>query len=69
MSAPRSSSGHLSERTVKVELDARGKESAIREMAELLARSGKVVDADELVHADGLVATALRREAQGTTGR
>ncbi|MEV2213623.1 PTS fructose transporter subunit IIABC [Streptomyces sp. NPDC050997] len=55
-------SGYLSERTVKVELDARDKESAIREMAELLARTGKVVDADELV------ATALRREAQGTTG-
>ncbi|MEU0073028.1 fructose-specific PTS transporter subunit EIIC [Streptomyces sp. NPDC006332] len=55
-------SGYLSERTVKVELDARDKESAIREMAELLARTGKVVDGDELV------ATALRREAQGTTG-
>ncbi|CAM5743194.1 PTS fructose transporter subunit IIC OS=Streptomyces alboniger OX=132473 GN=CP975_13780 PE=4 SV=1 [Streptomyces alboniger] len=55
-------SGYLSERTVKVELDARDKESAIQEMAELLARTGKVVDGDELV------ATALRREAQGTTG-
>jgi len=55
-------SGYLSERTVKVELDARDKESAIQEMAELLARTGKVVDGDELV------ATAIRREAQGTTG-
>uniref|UniRef100_A0AAU1I1L9 Fructose-specific PTS transporter subunit EIIC n=1 Tax=Streptomyces sp. NBC_00180 TaxID=2903632 RepID=A0AAU1I1L9_9ACTN len=55
-------SGHLTERTVKVRLDAADKESAIREMAELLAGTGKVVDVDELV------ATALRREAQGTTG-
>lgn len=55
-------SGYLTERTVKVQLDATGKEAAIREMAGLLARSGKVGDVDELV------ATALRREAQGTTG-
>ncbi|PWI15861.1 PTS fructose transporter subunit IIC [Streptomyces sp. Act143] len=55
-------SGYLTERTVKVRLDARDKEAAVREMAGLLARSGKVVDADELV------ATALRREEQGTTG-
>ncbi|MFE5895602.1 fructose-specific PTS transporter subunit EIIC [Streptomyces sp. NPDC056462] len=55
-------SGYLTEQTVKVRLDAAGKESAIREMAELLAGTGKVADVDELV------ATALRREAQGTTG-
>ncbi|MEU1481408.1 fructose-specific PTS transporter subunit EIIC [Streptomyces sp. NPDC005760] len=55
-------SGHLTEQTVKVALDARDKEAAIREMAELLARTGKVVDLDELV------AAALRREALGTTG-
>ncbi|MFI1722841.1 fructose-specific PTS transporter subunit EIIC [Streptomyces sp. NPDC020489] len=55
-------SGYLTEETVKVELDARDKEAAVREMAGLLARSGKVADVDELV------ATALRREAQGTTG-
>ncbi|SDM85031.1 PTS system, fructose-specific IIC component [Streptomyces sp. cf386] len=55
-------SGYLTEPTVKVELDAADKESAIRELAGLLARTGKVADVDELV------ATALRREAQGTTG-
>ncbi|WSX17999.1 fructose-specific PTS transporter subunit EIIC [Streptomyces sp. NBC_00988] len=55
-------SGYLTERTVKVRLDADGKEAVIREMAGLLARTGKVVDVEELV------ATALRREAQGTTG-
>jgi len=55
-------SGHLTERTVQVRLDATDKASAIREMAALLARSGRVVDEDELV------ATALRREEQGTTG-
>ncbi|MFE2219820.1 fructose-specific PTS transporter subunit EIIC [Streptomyces canus] len=54
--------GYLTKRTVKVALDARDKEAAIREMAELLARTGKVADLDELV------ATALRREEQGTTG-
>ncbi|HEY1093677.1 MAG TPA: fructose PTS transporter subunit IIA, partial [Glycomyces sp.] len=55
-------SGYLTERTVKVRLGAGDKEAAIREMAELLGRTGKVVDPDELV------ATALRREEQGTTG-
>lgn len=55
-------SGYLTEQTVKVRLDADGKEAVIREMAELLARTGKVLDVEELV------ATALRREAQGTTG-
>ena len=55
-------SGYLTEQTVKVALDARDKEAAIREMAELLARTGKVADLDELV------ATALRREGEGTTG-
>ncbi|MFJ9380567.1 fructose-specific PTS transporter subunit EIIC [Streptomyces sp. NPDC101455] len=55
-------SGYLTEQTVKVRLDAGGKEGVIRELAGLLARTGKVVDVEELV------ATALRREAQGTTG-
>jgi PTS system fructose-specific IIC component len=55
-------SGYLTEQTVKVALGARDKEAAIREMAELVARTGKVADVDELV------ATALRREEQGTTG-
>ncbi|MFD3843944.1 fructose-specific PTS transporter subunit EIIC, partial [Streptomyces sp. NPDC058642] len=55
-------SGYLTERTVKTELDAVDKEAAVREMAGLLARTGKVADVDELV------ATALRREEQGTTG-
>ncbi|CAM5407599.1 protein-N(pi)-phosphohistidine--D-fructose phosphotransferase OS=Streptomyces glaucescens OX=1907 GN=SGLAU_14595 PE=4 SV=1 [Streptomyces glaucescens] len=55
-------SGHLTRLTVKVGLDARDKESAIREMAGLLARSGRVADVAELVR------TALRREEQGTTG-
>ncbi|EFL32556.1 PTS system, fructose-specific IIABC component [Streptomyces viridochromogenes DSM 40736] len=55
-------SGYLTQETVKVELGADGKESAIREMSELLSRTGKVADVDELV------ACALRREAQGTTG-
>ncbi|MER6186987.1 fructose-specific PTS transporter subunit EIIC [Streptomyces sp. NPDC001652] len=55
-------SGYLTEQTVKTELDAVDKEAAVREMAGLLARTGKVADVDELV------ATALRREEQGTTG-
>ncbi|KOV55815.1 PTS fructose transporter subunit IIC [Streptomyces sp. MMG1121] len=55
-------SGYLTERTVKGALGAVAKEAAIREMAELLGRSGRVADVDELV------ATALRREEQGTTG-
>ncbi|MFI9763008.1 fructose-specific PTS transporter subunit EIIC [Streptomyces sp. NPDC051963] len=59
---PEALSGHLTAQTVKVRLDAADKEAAIREMAALLARTGRVADVDELV------ATALRREAQGTTG-
>jgi len=55
-------SGYLTEQTVKVRLDAQEKEAAIREMADLLVRSGEVADVDELVR------TALRREEQGTTG-
>ncbi|MER5752126.1 PTS fructose transporter subunit IIABC [Streptomyces sp. NPDC002088] len=55
-------SGYLTDRTVKIRLDATGKEDAIREMAGLLARTGRVADVDELVR------TALRREEQGTTG-
>ncbi|MGA4849237.1 fructose-specific PTS transporter subunit EIIC [Streptomyces sp. G5(2025)] len=55
-------SGYLTERTVKVQLEARDKEAAIREMASLLAATGTVDDVEELVR------TALRREAQGTTG-
>ncbi|MEV5102819.1 fructose-specific PTS transporter subunit EIIC [Streptomyces massasporeus] len=55
-------SGYLPRQTVQVELGASDKESAIREMGELLARSGRVADVEELV------ACALRREAQGTTG-
>ncbi|MEU5579913.1 PTS fructose transporter subunit IIABC [Streptomyces huasconensis] len=55
-------SGYLTEQTVKVQLAARDKEDAIREMAALLAATGKVDDVEELVR------TALRREEQGTTG-
>ncbi|MFE0177455.1 fructose-specific PTS transporter subunit EIIC [Streptomyces sp. NPDC059002] len=55
-------SGYLTEQTVKVRLAAQDKEAAIREMAALLATTGKVKDVEELVQ------TALRREAQGTTG-
>ncbi|WP_245171551.1 fructose-specific PTS transporter subunit EIIC [Streptomyces decoyicus] len=55
-------SGYLTEQTVKTQLDAGGKEAAIREMAELAAGTGKVTDVDELVR------VALAREAQGTTG-
>ncbi|GAA1940919.1 PTS mannose transporter subunit IIABC [Streptomyces durmitorensis] len=55
-------SGYLTEQTVKVQLDSSDKDSAIREMANLLASTGKVNDVEELVQ------TALRREAQGTTG-
>ncbi|WP_406223239.1 fructose-specific PTS transporter subunit EIIC [Streptomyces decoyicus] len=55
-------SGYLTEQTVKTQLDADGKEAAIREMAELAAGTGKVADVDELVR------VALAREAQGTTG-
>ncbi|MEU1401985.1 fructose-specific PTS transporter subunit EIIC [Streptomyces sp. NPDC005728] len=60
--APEVLSGHLTERTVEVALAADGKEAAIREMAELLSRSGRVADIEKLV------AVALRREEQGTTG-
>ncbi|MFJ7180827.1 fructose-specific PTS transporter subunit EIIC [Streptomyces massasporeus] len=55
-------SGYLTRQTVQVELGASDKASAIREMGELLARTGRVVDVEELV------ACALHREAQGTTG-
>lgn len=55
-------SGYLTEQTVKVQLDSADKDSAIREMANLLAATGKVNDVEELVR------TALRREEQGTTG-
>ncbi|MFI1370302.1 fructose-specific PTS transporter subunit EIIC [Streptomyces griseochromogenes] len=60
--APEVLSGHLTERTVRTDLAADGKEAAIREMAQLLSRSGRVADVEELV------AVALRREEQGTTG-
>ncbi|MDG4864769.1 fructose PTS transporter subunit IIA, partial [Streptomyces sp. T-3] len=55
-------SGYLTDQTVKVQLDSTDKESAIREMAAMLATTGNVADEEELVQ------TALRREAQGTTG-
>ncbi|NEA60247.1 PTS transporter subunit EIIA [Streptomyces sp. SID13666] len=55
-------SGYLTGQTVKERLDASDKESAIREVAEMLATTGKVADVD------ALVAVALAREAQGTTG-
>lgn len=55
-------SGYLTGRTVKTQLVADEKEAAIREMAELVAGTGKVADVDELVR------VALAREAQGTTG-
>ncbi|WP_405567471.1 fructose-specific PTS transporter subunit EIIC [Streptomyces phaeochromogenes] len=55
-------SGYLTAQTVKVRLDSGDKEAAIREMVGLLAATGKVTDVEELV------AAALRREEQGTTG-
>jgi len=55
-------SGYLTEQTVKEQLTADRKDDAIREMAELLAASGKVADAAELVR------VAFAREDQGTTG-
>ncbi|MFE9389954.1 fructose-specific PTS transporter subunit EIIC [Streptomyces sp. NPDC006784] len=55
-------SGYLSAETVREQLAADGKEAAVREMAELLGRSGKVADSEALVRA------ALAREEQGTTG-
>ncbi|WP_437113772.1 fructose-specific PTS transporter subunit EIIC [Streptomyces roseoverticillatus] len=61
-SAPSALSGHLTARTVRPQLAARGKEAAIREMAGLLAASGAVTDVD------GLIAAALAREELGTTG-
>ncbi|WP_329464881.1 fructose-specific PTS transporter subunit EIIC [Streptomyces sp. NBC_01431] len=54
--------GYLTARTVRVELAAREKRAAIREMAEMLGATGNVRDVDELVR------VALAREAQGTTG-
>ncbi|MFE3523678.1 fructose-specific PTS transporter subunit EIIC [Streptomyces sp. NPDC059161] len=54
--------GYLTARTVKVELAAREKRAAIREMAEMLGATGNVRDVDELVR------VALAREARGTTG-
>ncbi|MFE9009474.1 fructose-specific PTS transporter subunit EIIC [Streptomyces sp. NPDC007875] len=55
-------SGYLTEQTVNERLAADGKDAAIREMAELLAATGKVADTAELVRA------AFAREDQGTTG-
>ncbi|MEV5243241.1 fructose-specific PTS transporter subunit EIIC [Streptomyces cinnamoneus] len=55
-------SGYLTEGTVRQELAAGMKDAAVREMAELLATSGKVRDVDALVTA------ALAREELGTTG-
>ncbi|TVL88215.1 fructose-specific PTS transporter subunit EIIC [Streptomyces sp. SAJ15] len=55
-------SGYLTARTVKKELVADDRDAAIREMAELLAASGRVADVDELVR------VAFAREARGTTG-
>ncbi|MEV5948937.1 fructose-specific PTS transporter subunit EIIC [Streptomyces sp. NPDC051993] len=54
--------GYLTARTVRVELAAREKRAAIREMAEMLGTTGNVRDVDELVR------VALAREARGTTG-
>jgi PTS system fructose-specific IIC component len=55
-------SGYLTAQTVKVRLDADTKDAAIREMAAMLATTGKVADPEALVRA------ALAREEQGTTG-
>nr|WP_326650284.1 fructose-specific PTS transporter subunit EIIC [Streptomyces sp. NBC_01750] len=55
-------SGYLTSQTVKVQLAAGSKEDAIREMAAMLAGTGKVADSD------ALVAAAFAREDQGTTG-
>ncbi|MFF4408254.1 fructose-specific PTS transporter subunit EIIC [Streptomyces sp. NPDC001262] len=55
-------SGYLTEQTVSLGLAAEDKEAAIREMAELLAATGKVTDVD------ALTAAALAREELGTTG-
>ncbi|MFH8752174.1 fructose-specific PTS transporter subunit EIIC [Streptomyces rimosus] len=59
---PKILSGYLTSHTVRLRLTAGTKEAAIREMAELAARTGKVADVEELVR------VALAREAQGTTG-
>lgn len=55
-------SGYLTGQTVKVRLSAGDKDAAIREMAAMLATTGKVADLD------GLVRAAFAREEQGTTG-
>ncbi|MFG2197056.1 fructose-specific PTS transporter subunit EIIC [Streptomyces sp. NPDC048639] len=55
-------SGHITAGTVAEQLAADTKDTAIRELAELLAESGKVADAEELVRA------VFLREDQGTTG-
>ncbi|MGP3984082.1 fructose-specific PTS transporter subunit EIIC [Streptomyces sp. KR80] len=55
-------SGHLTPRTVKEQLASGTKDAAVREMAGLLATTGKVADLEALVSA------ALAREEQGTTG-
>ncbi|MET7615731.1 PTS fructose transporter subunit IIABC [Streptomyces sp. NPDC005408] len=55
-------SGYLTAQTVKVRIDADSKDAAIREMAAMLATTGKVADPD------ALVAAAFAREEQGTTG-
>ncbi|MGW1200586.1 fructose-specific PTS transporter subunit EIIC [Streptomyces sp. NPDC002536] len=55
-------SGYLTGQTVSLGLAAEDKEAAIREMAELLAATGKVTDVD------ALTAAALAREELGTTG-
>ncbi|MFI1397270.1 fructose-specific PTS transporter subunit EIIC [Streptomyces sp. NPDC020681] len=55
-------SGYLTAQTVKVRLEADTKDAAIRELASMLATTGKVTDQD------ALVAAAFAREEQGTTG-
>lgn len=55
-------SGRLTARTVKVRLEATSKDAAIREMAAMLATTGKVTDVEVLVRA------VFAREEQGTTG-
>lgn len=55
-------SGYLTAQTVKVQLAADSKDAAVREMAVMLAETGKVVDPEELLRA------AFAREDQGSTG-
>ncbi|MQY16058.1 hypothetical protein SRB5_62500 [Streptomyces sp. RB5] len=55
-------SGYLTARTVRRELAAGERDSAIGELVELVAGTGKVVDRDALVSA------VLAREARGATG-